>query len=308
MLNFKTLKTMEKFKKAEKSNCKIKMALQGSSGSGKSYSALLIAYGLTNDWSKVAVIDTENGSAHLYSDLGNYSVLNLSAPYTPEAYSEAIDAAVKNGFECLIIDSLSHEWNGSGGILDIHSNIPGNSFTAWAKVTPRHTAFVQKILESNIHIIGTMRSKTDYVLSEKDGKMRPEKIGLKAVQREDAEYEFTLVFEINQKHFATVSKDRTGLFKNKPELVLTAEVGKTIAAWCNTAEVKKDALFPTTEEKPIPKLDKFEEEINSCKTADELLKLFNNNPDGQSKHLGAFLNKRNELSVKPNYLQNGVHH
>ena len=229
---------MKQFNKAERSNCKIKMAVQGPSGSGKTYSSLLVAYGLTKDWSKIAVLDTENGSANLYSHLGSYSVLNLTAPYTPEEYIDAIDAAVKQGFECLIIDSLSTEWNGVGGILDIHGNIPGNSFTAWAKVTPRHNAFVQAILQSNIHIIGTMRSKTDYVISEKNGKQVPEKVGMKPVQREDSEYEFTVVFELNQKHQANVGKDRTGLFSKRPELFLTAEVGDEISQWCKVTDVQ----------------------------------------------------------------------
>ena len=220
---------MKQFNKAERSICKMKMGISGPSGSGKTYSSLLVAYGLTKDWSKIAVLDTENGSANLYSHLGSYSVLNLTAPYTPEEYIDAIETAVKQGFECLIIDSLSTEWNGQGGILEIHSAIPGNSFINWGKVNFRHTAFIQAILQSNIHIIATMRSKTEYVLSEKNGKQVPEKVGMKAITKEDTEYEFTVVFELNQKHQANVGKDRTGLFKNKPELMLTEEVGKTIA-------------------------------------------------------------------------------
>jgi hypothetical protein len=267
---------MKQFSKAARNKCKIKMAVQGPSGSGKTYSALLVAFGITGDWSKIAVIDTENGSAHLYSDLGEYSVLNLVAPYTPEQYSEAIDLAVNSGFECLVVDSLSAEWSGQGGILDIHSNIPGNSFTAWAKVTPRHNAFVQKILQSDIHIIGTMRSKTDYVMADKNGKQVPEKVGLKAVQREDAEYEFTIVFELNQKHLATISKDRSGLFKNRPELTLDTEVGKEIAAWCNSGESQKNA--EVIQLVPHDSKDDFAEKIEACKTVDELKDLYHSNP------------------------------
>lgn len=223
---------MKQFTQATRNSCKIKLGLQGESGSGKTYSALLLAYGLTNDWRKIAVIDSENGSANLYSDLGAYSVLKLTAPYTPEVYTEAIELAVKNGFECLIIDSLSAEWNGQGGILEIHSNIPGNSFTNWNRVSNRHNAFIQKMLQSDIHIIGTMRSKTEYLLSEKNGKQVPHQIGSRSIQRRDTNYEFTIVFELNQKHKANISKDRTGLFKGKSELTLSAEVGKEIANWC----------------------------------------------------------------------------
>jgi hypothetical protein len=119
-----------KFAKATRKKCKMKLSLQGPSGSGKTYSALLLAKGITGNLSKVAVIDTENGSSNLYAKLGAYSVLNLEAPFTPEKYIEAIKCAKEQGFECVIIDSLSHEWFGTGGILEIHSNMPnvGNYF------------------------------------------------------------------------------------------------------------------------------------------------------------------------------------
>lgn len=297
---------MKQFIKAERSNCKIKMAIQGPSGSGKTYSSLLMAFGLTKNWNKIAVLDTENGSANLYSHLGNYSVLNLSAPYTPEEYIDAIETAVKQGFECLIIDSLSTEWNGQGGILDIHGNIPGNSFTAWSKVTPRHNAFVQAILQSNIHIIGTMRSKTDYVLSEKNGKQVPEKVGMKPIQREDSEYEFTVVFELNQKHQANVGKDRTGLFSKRPELYLTAEVGDEIKQWCNVNNE------PVIETKPsievvIEQQDVFIEQINNCQTVEELGRLFNANPNNQRKYRSYFSQRKNEIDLLlNNFLSNGI--
>ena len=298
---------MKQFNKAERSNCKIKMAVQGPSGSGKTYSSLLVAYGLTKDWSKIAVLDTENGSASLYSHLGSYSVLNLAAPYTPEEYIDAIDAAVKQGFECLIIDSLSTEWNGVGGVLDIHSNIPGNSFTAWAKVTPRHNAFVQAILQSNIHIIGTMRSKTDYVISEKNGKQVPEKVGMKPVQREDSEYEFTVVFELNQKHQANVGKDRTGLFSKRPELYLTAEVGDEISQWCKVTDVQPVEIKSDVAEMPELQ-DGFIEQINACKTVEELGRLFNANPTHQRKYRSYFSQRKNEIELLlNNFLSNGIH-
>jgi hypothetical protein len=298
---------MKQFNKAERSNCKIKMAVQGPSGSGKTYSSLLVAYGLTKDWKKIAVLDTENGSANLYSHLGGYSVLNLTAPYTPEEYIDAIESAVKQGFECLIIDSLSTEWNGQGGILDIHGNIPGNSFTAWAKVTPRHNAFVQAILQSNIHIIGTMRSKTDYVISDKNGKQVPEKVGMKPVQREDSEYEFTVVFELNQKHQANVGKDRTGLFSKRPELFLTAEVGDEISQWCKVTDVQPVEIKSDAAE--LPELqDGFIEQINSCKTVDELGRLFNANPTHQRKYRSYFSQRKNEIELLlNNFLSNGIH-
>jgi len=229
-------------RKATRKQAKIKLALQGPSGSGKTYSALLLASGIT-DYSKIAVIDTENHSADLYAHLGEYNVLQLSKPFTPERYITAIETCEEAGMEVIIIDSVSHEWEGTGGILDLHGNMPGNSFTNWAKMTPRHNAFVQKILESPCHIISTIRTKQDYVLSEKNGKQVPEKVGLKGITRDGMDYEFTVVFDLDIKHSATASKDRTGLYADKPEAIITPEYGKRILKWCNAGtsidEVKK---------------------------------------------------------------------
>lgn len=221
-------------RKATRKQAKIKMGLQAPSGAGKTYSALLLAYGITGDWSRIAVIDTENHSADLYAHLGNYNVLPLFQPFSPERYIEAIEICEKAAIEVIIIDSISHEWEGIGGILDIHGAMMGNSFTNWSKVTPRHNNFVQKILQSSSHIIATIRSKQDYVLSERNGKMVPEKIGLKGVTREGLDYEFTIVLELDLKHLATATKDRTGLFMDKPSFIITPDTGKRILKWCTT--------------------------------------------------------------------------
>ena len=147
---------------------KMRLALQGASGSGKTYSSLLIAYGMTGDWSKIAVIDSENCSADLYAHLGGYQVLTLEN-YAPETYIEAIGICEQAGAEVIIIDSISHCWD---YLLDFHANLQGNSFANWAKVTPRQNAFIQRILTSSAHVICTMRSKQDYVLSDKNGKKK----------------------------------------------------------------------------------------------------------------------------------------
>lgn len=219
-------------KQAERKQASFKMGLMGPSGAGKTYSALLIAFGMTSDWSKVAVIDTENHSADLYAHLGNFNVLALDKPFTPERYIEAIEVCEKDGMKVIILDSISHEWEGTGGILDIHGAMIGNTFTNWSKVTPRHNDFVQKILQSSCHIIATIRSKQDYVLSEKNGKMVPEKVGLKGVTREGLDYEFTVVLDLDIKHQATASKDRTNLFMDKPSFLITERVGEMIKEWC----------------------------------------------------------------------------
>ena len=132
--------------------------------------------------------------------------------------------------ETVILDSVTHEWE---YLIDFHSSLQGNSFTNWGKITPRHNAFVQKILNSNCHIISTIRTKQDYVLNERNGKMVPEKVGLKSVQRDGLEYEFTLAFDLDMKNNAIASKDRTGLFFGQPEQKLSIETGKQINEWCN---------------------------------------------------------------------------
>lgn len=269
---------------ASRRRAKIKMALQGPSGSGKTYSALLLAYGLCNDWTKVAVIDTENHSAELYAHLGQYNTISISAPFSPEKYIEAVSLCEKSGMQVIIIDSISHEWEGSGGILDVHSNMAGNSFTNWGKLTPRHNAFIQAMLQSTCHIIGTIRSKQDYVLNEKNGKMVPEKVGLKGITRDGMDYEMTIVFDIDTKHHATSSKDRSGIFTGKPEFKITPEIGRTILKWCNTG----DPVVPV----PI----KLEDRINACCSIQELLDLYQlQNPMAQKEYSSQFTNKRTSL-------------
>jgi hypothetical protein len=250
-LIIKNIYIME-LRQAQRKQAKIKLALQGTSGCGKTYSALLLASGIT-EYNKIAVIDTENHSADLYAHLGDYNVLQLSKPFTPERYIKAIEICEQAGMEVIIIDSITHEWEGSGGILDLHGNMAGNSFTNWSKITPRHNAFVQKILESSSHIISTIRTKTDYTLTDKNGKMVPEKVGLKGIQRDGIDFEFTIVFDLDIKHNAVASKDRTGLFMDKPESVITPEYGKRILQWCDAGigidEVIRQIQLATTVEK-----------------------------------------------------------
>jgi hypothetical protein len=253
-------------RKALRKQAKIKLALQGSSGSGKTYSTLLLASGMTV-WSRIAVIDTENHSADLYAHLGEFNVLQLSKPFSPERYISAIETCEKAGMEVIIIDGITHEWEGSGGILDIHGNLPGNSFTNWAKITPRHNAFVQKILESPCHIICSIRTKTDYVLSEKNGKMVPEKVGMKGITRDGMDYEFTIVFDIDLKHNATASKDRTGLFMDKPERIITQEHGRRILQWCKKGTSLEEVIL----------------QVNSATSIEQIRQLYKENPEYQAQ-------------------------
>lgn len=267
-------------RRSERKKAKIKLALQGSAGSGKTYSSLLIAKGLVGgDFTKIAIIDTENRSADLYSHLGGYNVVSMPPPYSPERYIEAIELCEKEKMEVIILDSISHCWD---YLLDVHSNMLGNSFTNWGKVTPRQNAFINKILRSNAHIISTMRVKQDYVLNNKNGKMVPEKVGLKAIQRNDLSYEFTTVFDIDAAHNAKASKDRTGLFIDKPEFVINASTGKKIIQWCEQGS-------GSVEEKVI-------QEIEACESIEGLREIYSRYPLLQNKIKPLVLQRKHLLA------------
>jgi len=283
-------------RQSERKQAKIKLAIQGAAGSGKTFSSLLLAFGITNNWQKIAVIDSENGSADLYAHLGQYNVLNLNNNYSPENYIEAIAICENAGMEVIIIDSISQSWD---FLLECHSGMAGNSFTNWGKITPRQNAFIQRILQSRCHIICTMRTKQDYVLTERNGKMVPEKVGLKAIMREGVDYEFTIVFDVDMKHIANTSKDRTGLFMGKPEFAISDNTGKRILDWCNSGvsveSVKVDIL--------------------NAKTIEELNSIYHQHPDWYPLLTTDFLNKKaaltegeNNKSVinyLPNFIKNG---
>lgn len=225
------------FRKAQRKQAKLKIGLSAPSGAGKTYSALLMAYGMCGDWEKIAVIDTENGSAELYSHLGGFSVCPIAPPFTPKKYIAVINEAVSAGFEVLIIDSLSHAWSGEGGLLEMKDRATkasnsGNSFTAWRDVTPEHNRLVDAILQSDIDVILTLRAKSDYVITDDNGKKSIKKVGLAPIFRDGLEYELTVFFDLSQEHIATASKDRTELFDGlnfKP----TAETGKQLSEWRN---------------------------------------------------------------------------
>ncbi len=266
--------------KASRKKASIKMALQGPSGCGKTFSSLLLSFGLCNDWAKIAVIDSENHSSELYAHLGNYNVLQLTAPYTPEKYIQAIETCEKLGMQVIIIDSISHEWE---FILEAHASLSGNSFTNWQKIGLRHKAFIQAILGSRSHIIATIRTKQDYVINERNGKMVPEKVGLKAVQREGLDYEFTLVFDLNIKNNAIATKDRTGLFSEKHENKISIETGKSIYNWCNSGvDIKTDDIS---------------NRINNCKSVGELLTLYNDFPQFNEVLKKEFEQRKREILI-----------
>lgn len=242
------------------------------------------------------MIDTENNSADLYAHLGDYKTLSLEPPFSPERYIQGIEICLDAGIEVIVIDSTSHEWD---NLLDYHSSLTGNSFTNWAKVTPRHESFVNKILQSNAHFICTIRSKTDYVLSEKNGKQVPEKVGLRGVQRDNLEYEFTVVLELDMKHLAKASKDRTGLFMGKPEFIPTIQTGQQIAEWCNQGA---DAPATVTYESML-------QLIRTAVSIKDLNALYYAHPQYQQVLTGEFTTRKNQLNNivnQNNYSPNGI--
>lgn len=226
------------FQKAERQQAKLRLALAGPSGSGKTYSALLIARGLAPE-GRIALLDTERGSGALYADLVPYDIATLAPPYSPERYIAAIREAEREGYDLLIIDSLSHAWTGQGGVLDLHEKAAtaakGNTWAAWREVTPAHNALVDAMLGANLHLIATLRTKTAYEVTDDNGKKKPVKVGLAPVQREGIEYEFTLVFDLTvEGHLASVGKDRTTLF-NGQHFTPSVETGDKLRAWLASA-------------------------------------------------------------------------
>lgn len=222
--------------KAQRTRAKARVGISGPSGSGKTYSALLFAYGLVGDWEKICVIDSEVGSSNNYAHLGEFNVLELSAPFSPDRYIEAIKAAESAGMEAIVIDSVSHEWDGKGGCLEINDHLAntkykGNTWAAWSETTPRHQKFIEAIVGSKAHIIATSRSKTETTLV--DGK--PKKVGTKDIQRDGFEYEMTLMFNIDRdSHFAMAVKDRTSLFIDRDPFKLSIQTGEEFRKWLET--------------------------------------------------------------------------
>ena len=274
--------------RATRKQSKIKLSISGPSGSGKTYSALQLAFGICNDWNKIAVLDSENYSASLYAHLGAFNVLNLHEPFTPEQYIEAIQLCEREGIEVIIIDSITHEWSGKGGCLDIHEKetskmrVP-NSFTAWATVTPRHQAFVEAIVRSQSHVICCTRSKTEYVMSERNGRQVPQKMGMAPITREGFDFEVSIHFELDQLHKAFCSKDRTGLFMNREAFILTPETGKAITDWCESGEAinANDVMA----------------RINGCSSLSELLQVYKDYPQYKQSLLTEFENRKRQLII-----------
>jgi hypothetical protein len=235
-------------RKAKRSATKLRLLVSGPSGSGKTWGALTIAKGLGG---KTAVIDTEEGSSDIYDHLHEFDVVDMKPPFTPERYIEAIEALEQAGYEIIIIDSITHEWSGKGGCLELVDEIAraqfrGNTWSAYSVITPRHRAFIDAMLRSSAHIIATGRSKTETAQVDDGGRKKVAKLGMKVETRDGVEYEFTTVLDIiHDGHFATASKDRTGIFAGKDPKPITVATGKMLAAWLDGGPPAPVASAPT---------------------------------------------------------------
>lgn len=224
-------------RRAERKKAKLRLGIAAPSGAGKTYSSLLLAFGLGG---KVGLIDTEHGSGDLYADLGEYDIIQISAPYTAAKYIEAIHAFEREGYSTIIVDSLSHAWAGEGGLLDKQGKAAdksGNSYTAWRMVTPDHNQLVDAMLQSSCHIIATMRAKTEYVQEkdERTGKNVVRKVGMAPIQRDGMEYEFSVMLDIGMDHTAVATKDRTRLFDGQ-FFKVSEQTGKDLLEWLETGK------------------------------------------------------------------------
>jgi hypothetical protein len=220
-------------RKAEKKQSRLRLSIAGPAGSGKTYSALRIASELGG---KILMIDTERGSSEKYADEFEFDVIQLE-DFHPENFIEGIKAGEKAGYEIIIIDSTSHEWNGKNGILELHeaavrNQRTKNSYTAWADITPIHTKFIDSILQCKAHVIATVRSKTDYVQEKDDkGKTEIKKVGMAAIQRDGMDYEYDIALEISVDHVGVVTKTRCAKLDGKVFKKPGAEFADIIKEW-----------------------------------------------------------------------------
>ena len=236
--------------KAEKSAVKLKIAVQGPSGSGKTWGALALAYNL---WpkGKICLIDTENESASLYADRWNFDTIPLHEPFTTDRYIQAINTVIDGGYDVVIIDSITPQWDGVGGILRRKEELdkrPGsNSYANWASFTPEHEAFKQKLIQSPIHLVATMRSKQEYALQADDkGKMKPVKLGLAPIQRDGMDFEFSQVWDVQMDHKAMLSKNRTGLFEGELVDLGDPKIAERLRAWLESGKVVEKPTVPAS--------------------------------------------------------------
>jgi len=258
------------FQKAKRIQTKIKLAIGGPPGSGKTMSSLLLGFGLIKgehpDWSdaqcwdKICLCDTENGSGALYvgaraggNVIGQYNTIPIEPPFEEQTLIDAIAMCENHGMEVIILDSMTAFWQGEGGALQTQGKIAertGNSFTSWKGVRQDQSKMMNAILQSKCHIIADYRAKTEYVQEKNDkGKTVVRNIGMGIIAEGNTEYEYSTFFMLDASHNAVASKDRTGLFDNQI-FVITPDTGKKIQKWLSEGEVPSEN--PVTPPAPVP--------------------------------------------------------
>jgi hypothetical protein len=218
------------FRKASKAATKLRLAIYGPAGSGKTMSALRIAKGIGGS---IAVIDTENGSSEKYADRFDFSVLRLTDK-SPEGYANAMHQAAAAGFTTLVIDSISHEWDELKDFVTNVSKNPryhGNTWSAWSEGTPKQKAFVQEIISFPGHLIATIRAKTEWVTEQNGGKTTPRRVGLTPEQGKGIEFEFDMLMAISPDHVVSVEKDRTGKYQDQTIAKPDEKFGAELRQW-----------------------------------------------------------------------------
>lgn len=231
---------MSLFTRATKTKSKLRLALAGPAGSGKTYTALALATALAGG-GKIAVIDTENGSASKYADLFDFDAADLTVGtgFSPERYLDLIRGAEAEGYAVVVIDSLSHEWAGKDGVLEAvdqaATRVSGNKFVAWGQVTPRHDKLVRAIVESSAHVICTLRAKMEYVQERNDrGRTEIRAVGMKPIQRDELEYEFDVYGLLDQDNRLVIRKTRcpalNGAVIEKPG----EDMGAVLLGWLDS--------------------------------------------------------------------------
>lgn len=298
-------------KKAKREKINVKVALMAPSGGGKTYGALRLATGMANEIeketgkkAKILMGNTEQKRGYYYANEFDYDIVDIEAPHNPEKYVELINFAVEQGYDILIIDSSSHEWEGKGGCLDLQTQA-GGTYQAWSRVTPRHQKFIDAIAESPIHIIATMRGKDQYETTkdEKTGKMSVQKLGVGAKQRDGFEYEFTCTFLIDQKtNTSEAQKDNSHIFENKGAFILSEKDGEELIKWANSGDEpapKKTYDLPKLREDIIARAKELGGSKNSSVTesCERLIGTLNPNKSEDGKALTQLLDELKAIEV-----------
>lgn len=316
------------FTRARRAQARLRLAIIAVSGGGKTMGSLRVAKGLVEGLmdmgvveggleGKIAMIDTERKSASLYADVCPFDTLELEPPYSVDRYMQAVDAAERAGYVVCILDQISHAWAGPGGQLeyvDVLKAQSRNAMSPWAKVTPMQQEFYDRILRSPMHIIATMRAKSEWVIDEVmvDGRVKkvPRKIGMSPVQREGIEYEFTACLDVDlEAHLATASKDRTRLFMGR-QTALDESCGRKLAEWLQTGEATtiepapsaKAGGAPAGEDQKAKLLATLDDEVADyelgfldCQTLPDLAAHF----DRAQKHVRGYVKELGPEAVKP---------